>query len=383
MPRYIDTQQKFEELIRELKGSSVLCIDTEFMREKTYYAKLCLVQINNGSIQALIDAIQIEDLTPLAQLLTDENIVKVFHAGSQDIEVLYYATGVVPKNVFDTQIAAAVLGYQLQIGYGPLVLSVCNVSLPKAHGYTDWARRPLTGAQQKYAIDDVTYLLDVYRELESKLEKKGRASWLKADFEHLCNTSRFISDPRNMFEHVKHIGSLNRRQLAIAREVSAWRELEAQRLNKPRRWVLPDEAVIEISRKAPNSREALMEIRGLEGHLNKKQVKRILDCVVLGKKIPECELPRIKNKNRKGEPKVDAVINMMAALVDLRARENNVAPQALASRDELAKLAHGHKNESTLLQGWRKEMIGSELCKLLDGNIALKVCDGDICAVKN
>ena len=187
LSRFITTQSQLEELARELEGSSMLAIDTEFMREKTYYAKLCLLQLNNGTVSAIVDPLAVTDLSPLVPVLTDENCVKIFHAGTQDIAILHHETGVTPSPVFDTQVAASLLGYPLQVGYGPLVRSVCDVKLAKADSYTDWSKRPLTNSQIKYALDDVVYLPRVYECLRDELVGKGRLAWCERDFRALAD----------------------------------------------------------------------------------------------------------------------------------------------------------------------------------------------------
>lgn len=253
MSKYIQTAAELDALIEELKGSKFICIDTEFLREKTYFAKLCLIQVNNGDVSAIVDPLAIDDIKPFGVLLADHTITKVFHAGSQDIAILYHATGIMPSPVFDTQVAAALLGYPLQVGYGPLVRSMCGVRLAKADSYTDWARRPLSDNQVKYALDDVAYLPQMYEHMKASLSKKGRLEWLDADFKELTNPAKYDNEPREMWRRVKRVSSLSRQQLAIAREIAAWREQEAVKRNVPRKWVLSDEAIIEITRKAPST----------------------------------------------------------------------------------------------------------------------------------
>ncbi len=378
MERFIKTQDEFEQLIEDLKSSEILAIDTEFLREKNYYPKLCLIQINNGEIQALVDSITIHDLTSLADLLTDEKIMKIFHAGSQDVEVLYYATGVSPWPVFDTQLAASLLGYPLQVGYGPLVQSICGVKLAKADSYSDWSKRPLTKSQISYALDDVVYLPSVYKKLRAQLEEKGRLHWLDEDFRYLTDVSRFETDPRKMWRKLKRITSLNRKQLAIARELAAWREEDARARDLPRKRILSDEIIVEISRKAPRAKEQIMTIRGAE-NLNKRTINKALACVRTALALPPDEYPQLATYPR-GEVKLDGVVNLMAAIVELRAHQNDVATPALASKDELTRLAHGHHDDIDVLKGWRFEMVGKELLDLLDGKLSVRV-DNDKIAV--
>lgn len=377
MSRFVATPEELDQLVADLAGSELLAIDTEFLREKTYYAKLCLIQINNGDIQAIIDPLALKSLDALVPILTDPACTKVFHAGSQDIGILYHETGVMPAPVFDTQTAAALLGHPLQMGYGPLVKAMCDVKLAKADSYTDWSRRPLTKDQVRYALDDVVYLPEMYRMMTSELEERGRLSWLDEDFATLADPARYENVPEEMWRRVKRVSSLSRRQLAIARGVAAWRESEAMRRDIPRRWVMSDEAVVEIARKAPRDVDRLMEVRELNNRLSMRASREVLAAVKEARELPESELPRI-DRAPHGAHEIDGVVDLMAAVVEIRAKENDVAPPVLASKDDLSRLARGHRDDSALLMGWRYEMVGRELIDLLEGRLVLYVNDGAI-----
>ncbi len=370
MSRYIDSQSAFEDYCLELADSNLLAIDTEFLREKTYYAKLCLLQVNNGKTEAIIDPLALDDLTPFGALLAKKDMVKIFHAGSQDIDILYHETGVLPTPLFDTQVAAALLGKPLQIGYGPLVRDMCGVKLAKADGFTDWSRRPLTKTQLKYAIEDVEYLPRIYRSMVATLEKSNRLSWLDEEFAELRNPAKYDHEPREMWRHVKRISSLTRQQLAIVREVAAWRETEAKRRNVPRKWVIADEAIVEIARKEPNTSARLLEVRGLASRLSHKAVNQILEAVRKGVETPQEQLPK-KEHHDKGLHEADGIVDLMSALVSVRAAENGVAAPVLVNREELSKLARGHREDLGVLEGWRYQMVGKELESLLAGKLAL------------
>lgn len=377
MERFVTTQAQLDELARDLEGSRVLAIDTEFMREKTYFAKLCLLQLNNGTVSAIVDPLAVQDLSPLVPILTDGDCVKVFHAGSQDIAILYHETGVVPTPVFDTQVAASLLGHPLQVGYGPLVRALCDVRLAKADSYTDWAKRPLTKSQKKYALDDVIYLPDMYEKLRSELVSKGRLSWCERDFEELSNADNYEVDPREMWRRVKRVSSLSRGQLAIARELAAWRESEAIRRNTPRKWVMPDEAIIEIARKAPKSKETLFEVRGLSAKLNGRDVEKVLEAVRKARELPQDQWPRLE-KSPKGNAEADGSVALLSALLEARAGESDVAAPLIATHGDLSKLVHGHRDGLPLLSGWRYELAGKDLVDLLEGRLALYLDKGEI-----
>lgn len=375
--RYVETQTELEALVEDLKGSKILAIDTEFLREKTYYAKLCLIQINNGSIQAIIDPLSVHDLKVLAPIMTDEGCVKIFHSGSQDIDIIYHVIGVMPTPLFDTQMAAALMGFPLQVGYGPLVHAICGVKLAKADSYTDWSRRPLTDHQLKYALDDVVYLPEMYEYMTSKLEEQGRSTWLADDFVSLADPARYEIDPRDAWRKVKRVSSLSKPQLAVARELAAWREEEARRRNLPRKWIVPDEAIVEVARKSPKSIDRLMEVRGLNSKLTTKAARQVLDAVKRGRACEPADYPELPKRSG-GEPQVDGAVELMSAVVEVRAHSNGVAVPVLASHDDLAKLVHGRRNECEVMRGWRYEMVGRELCDVLDGKLALYIEDGEV-----
>ena len=375
--RYVETQTDLLKLIEDLQGSKILAIDTEFLREKTYYAKLCLIQVNNGSIQAIIDPLRVHDLTVLAPLMVEPSCVKIFHSGSQDLDVLYNAVGVMPDPIFDTQMAAALMGFPLQVGYGPLVHSLCGVHLAKADSYTDWSRRPLTTNQLKYALDDVVYLPQMYEYMTSKLAEQGRSSWLDDDFAKLANPAKYDNEPLDMWQRVKRVSSLSRPQLAVAREVAAWREREAMNRNIPRKWVIPDEAIVEISRKCPQSIDRLHEVRGLNTKLSTKASREVLEAVKRGRAYDPKDYP-VLPKRPSGEPEIDGAVDLLAAVVEVRARQNGVAVPVLASREELTRLVRGHRNECGVMQGWRRKMVGDELAALLDGKLSVHIESGSL-----
>ena len=289
--RYIDTQAGLEQLAADLEGSAVLAVDTEFLREKTYYPKLCLIQLNNEEIQAIIDPLAVRSLEPLVSIMANPSCVKIFHSGSQDIDILYHELGVMPTPLFDTQMAAALMGFPLQVGYGPLVQALCDVRLAKADSYTDWSRRPLTTNQLKYALDDVVYLPKMYHHMERTLAKQGRGSWLDADFARLADPAKYDNDPMDMWRKVKRVASLSHGQMAVAQELAAWREREAMERNIPRKWVIPDEALVEIARKSPKSIDRLMEVRGLNTKLTTKTARKVLEAVKRGREKDPKDYP--------------------------------------------------------------------------------------------
>lgn len=373
----VETDAQLKEFMARCAQSPYMAIDTEFLREKTYYAKLCLVQVAIAGEVAIIDPLGIKDLTVMAPCLVDPNILKIFHASSQDIEILYHETGVVPKPVFDTQVAAAVIGKIQQASYAALVQAFCGVSLPKKDSYTDWSRRPLRASQVEYAADDVTYLPKIYEAMKAELEEKGRMGWLDEAFEEISNPAKYEIDLRTRFRKLKRVNQLTARQMAAAREFAAWREERAQRANIPRKWVVSDEQIVEACRREARTLDDLYMVRGMREALKPADGRRVLACLKAGFECPEADLPSVRSSQR-NEANVDIAVDLMHAIVHLRARENRIATQTLAPQAELMKLARGHDEDCELLKGWRYRVVGKELCELLEGRFALRLADGNL-----
>jgi len=374
---YVRDDASLQALVESIRGADVIAIDTEFMREKTYFARLCLIQIATDDVVAAIDPFAVKDLGPLYELMRDDRTMKVFHAGSQDLEIFYRLMGEVPAPVFDTQIAATLAGLPTQVGYQQLIRSLVGVELDKAHTFTDWARRPLSEDQVDYALDDVRYLTRAYRTLSATLDKGGRRGWLAEDFDRMADPATYDVVPEEQFTRVKRASVLDRRSLAVLRELAAWRELEAQERDLPRRWLVSDESLVEMARRAPGSREALSAVRGVNEQVVRRSAEAMLAAVARGLALPEENLPRIaKRKRIHGE--VDELADLMSALVRLRAKEHDVAPTLLATRDDLERFAGGERDENPLGSGWRHTLVGAELEALLGGDIALTVSHGRV-----
>ena len=372
---YIATQENLAAFVERARSSSVLAIDTEFLREKTYYAKLCLLQMATDDEVVIVDPFEMDDLSVLAPLLTDERIVKLFHAAGQDLEIILREVGVLPRPVFDTQIAAALLGHTQQIGYAALVHAECGVSLKKIDSFTDWSRRPLSASQRDYAADDVVYLPRLYAGMRAALEEKGRLHWLDHDFEGLSDPARYEANERERFRRLKRVSQLSRRQLSAAREVAAWRELEAQRRDVPRKWVVTDEQIVEACKREARTIDELFMVRGLSDRLSTKDARAVVSLISSALSAPPDTWPEL-DRCGKSEPNVDAELDLMSALVRLRAKENGIAFPTLASHDDLARVARGYREGVDLLRGWRRAIVGEELLELLDGRLALSLDGG-------
>jgi len=371
---YIDTDDKLQAFCQRLSGVSWIALDTEFMRERTYYPQLCLIQIAIPDLAVCIDPLACTNLDVLMDVFYNESITKVVHSGGQDMEIFYHLRGSVPTPLFDTQIAAPLLGYPEQAGYAKLVAAITGTQLEKAHTRADWSHRPLNEAQQKYALDDVIYLCEIYLSLKSKLEQRDRLSWLEDDFAQLANKQRYENTPQLAWKRVKSIYKLKGNKLAVAQTLAEWREQTAQRDNKPRGWLIKDDVLSDIARQQPETMSQLGRIRGLNERIHKRYGQTILELIQSGKKNIAQVVPDF-SKTNKPDVRQEAIVDLLNAVVHLRAAEQELNPNQLASRKELQKLVMGEKNIE-ILQGWRHKLIGEELCAVLEGGLSISVSEG-------
>jgi ribonuclease D len=367
-------------MLDKIAGCRALAIDTEFMRDKTYHPLLCLVQCATDDEEFIIDPLSVKNLKALAPILTDERTVKVFHAGKQDRELIFSYCGVAASPVFDTQSAAPLLGMPQQVGYGTAVETFCGVKLKKLDSLTDWTLRPLSNRQIDYSLDDVRYLLPMYDKMRERLEERGRMHWLDAEFAAMSDPATFEKPESELWHKVKKANSLPRRKLVHVQSIAIWRERIAARRDIPRRWVLPDELVVEISRVEPTSTSELYRIRGTREKLTSSMAKDLVHLIERGKEAAPETWP-VKSKKKHANNGSDALADMLMGLVRVRAKEHDLAPQVLAVHDDLAALASGEREGLDLLEGWRYEIVGRELVGLLEGREMLKVENGTIVAV--
>jgi ribonuclease D len=369
---FIDTQQALDAFVARNRGADLLTLDTEFLREKTYYAQLCLLQIATGESEAIIDPFAPLDLKALIPLLTDEHITKVFHAGDQDRAILYQELGAVVRPVFDTQHAALLLGLPQQMSLIALVKRCCGVSLKKSESFSDWSQRPLTPTQLSYAADDVHYLPTVYKKMIGELTASGRLSWLDDDFRAMEDEDKYQVKSREVWRKLKGVSALRGSQLAAVREIAAWREQLAQKRNLPRKWILPDDLLVEIARREPDSLDALFHTRGLREKLGKKWAQEVLAAIAAAHQQPQSEWPVLERAPIRGTS-VTARLDLMNALLHHRAKKAHIASSFLASHDDLVRLAAGQRENLMVLKGWRRELLGNELLELLDGERSLSL----------
>ncbi len=356
-----------------------ITVDTEFMREKTYWPKLCLVQVAGGGMDdapdsaAAIDALAPGiDLKPLVALLDDPGVVKVFHAARQDLEIFYHLTGRLPKPVFDTQIAAMVCGFGDSVGYETLISALTKARVDKASRFTDWSARPLSERQIVYAIADVTHLRAAYEKLKRRLSTNGREAWLKEEMATLTTPATYAMDPADVYQRIKTRG--NRRFMAVLRELAAWREHEARRRDIPRNWVLRDEALVEIAHHAPKTAAALARTRGLGPKLAEGPAGAdILAAVAAGLALPEQECPEAEEKNDLPRG-IGPMAELLKVLLKMKSEESGVAQKLLASAADVDRIAaFGEDADVPAVHGWRREVFGEDALKLRRGEIALAV----------
>ncbi len=361
------------------QAAGPVALDMEFERERTYRAILQLVQLASADGElALVDPLAIEDLSPLWNMVADPAVEIVIHAGTQDMEIFYDHTQTVPHNLFDTQIASAMLGHGEQPGYADVVRRATNVRLKKGERTTHWDRRPLTPAQTEYALDDVRYLHEVRTKLRQELEQRGRLEWLREELAFYETTEQYVKDPRRLWMRVSRHRSLNLRQLGILRELAQWREEEAQGRNVPRNRVVADDVLIDLARRAPDQLSDLDALRRLHPKEKQRGGDAILAAVARGKACDDDDLPRLP-KARDEDRDLELTIDLLALYVRFRSRSAKMAASYLATKKDLARLVYSHYQEPDqpadvrLLNGWRYELIGQELVRLLDGNLGFTV----------
>lgn len=362
---YIDSAAALADLCQQLQGSPWITLDTEFLREKTYYPKLCLVQVANADVIACIDPLSIDDLEPFFALLRDPNTVKVLHAATQDLEIFYRLMGSVPAPLFDTQIAASLLGYGDQVGYGRLVEQFCKVQLDKSQSRTDWSRRPLLPRQIDYAADDVRYLRDIYHALSEELAHHGRTEWLTKDFDDLASGSKYDPDPVNAWRKVKQHGRLRGVQLAVLQQLAEWRDGKAMEKDKPRKWIASDDLLIDLARSMPKTLEDLSSLRTAEAGFVRHRGKFILDLVQNARNTPKSEWPKLKDYVPLSANQ-DAQLDYLMAAAKLKASEHQITLSSLVSRKQLEALLQGDEDVA-VMKSWRYTLLGEDLAAILKG----------------
>ncbi|HZH45704.1 MAG TPA: ribonuclease D [Roseococcus sp.] len=372
-PRLITRSEDLAQLCEALRREPFVTVDTEFMRERTYYPELCVVQLAGEHGVAVVDA-QAEgmDLAPLGDLLADPAVVKVFHAARQDVEIFLLRFGAVPAPMFDTQVAAMVAGFGDQASYDSLVRALAGASIDKAHRFSDWGARPLSPAQIAYAAADVTHLRTVYLRLREKLMEEGRLDWVAQEMDALLEPAGYVTEPENAWERLRP-KSNNRRFLGVLRAAAAWREAEAQRIDIPRGRLVKDETLLELAATAPSTPDELARARGIsEGFARGKSGAALLAAIAASKTLGEDELP-LPLEARRGAGASPALVALLKVLLAASAEAHHVAPKLLADTEDLERLASESEPDVRALSGWRREVFGEDALALKTGQLALGV----------
>ncbi|MEA1071325.1 ribonuclease D [Sphingomonas sp. LY160] len=376
----ITTSDALAALIQRMSTHDFVAVDTEFMRENTYWPELCLLQIATPDEAAAIDPMATDlDLTPLLDLLVEnDEVLKVFHAGGQDLEIIHNLTGKVPVPLFDTQISAMALGYGEQIGYSNLVESVLGHTLDKGARFTDWSRRPLDKRQIDYAIADVTHLATIFPKLVAKLKKTGRGAWLDEEMERLADPSSFAFPPEDAWKRLK-LPSRNPAVLGRLKALAAWRETEARGKNLPRGRIVKDDTLADIAGHPPKTQEDLGKVRGLSaGWRNNDIGARMMAALAKSAPLGPEDLPD-REPRRPGLTKDAALVSdLLKLLLKIRAKEAGVAAKLIARSDELESLAAGVREQLNILSGWRFDEFGRDALDLVEGRIGFATENGKL-----
>ena len=375
----ITKSDELKALVDRLSEQSFVAVDTEFMRENTYWPDLCLIQVASSDEAAAIDPKADIDLKPLLSLFVEnQDVLKVFHAGGQDLEIIHNLTGKVPHPLFDTQVAAMALGHGEQIGYSNLIESLLGHSLDKGARFTDWSRRPLDKRQIDYAIADVTHLAAIFPRMVDKLKKSGRGAWLDEEMERLANPSTFAFEPKDAWKRLK-LPSRNPAVLGRLKALAAWRETEARSKNLPRGRIVKDDTLTEIVLHPPKSQDDLGRVRGLSAGWRTNDIgARLIAAIGSAKPLDQGELPD-REPRRPGLTKDGVLVSdLLKLLLKIRAKESGVAPRLIARSDELEALAAGVRKGLNILDGWRYQEFGKDALDLVEGRLAFAIENGKL-----
>lgn len=380
--QFITTTDMLAEACSRLAIHPFVTIDTEFLRESTYFPILCVVQMASAEEAVVVDALAPGiDLDPFFRLMADERVLKVFHAGRQDIEIVWHRAGLIPRPVFDTQIAAMVLGYGDSISYDQLVQRITGDHLDKSHRFTDWSRRPLTQAQIAYAISDVTHLRDVYLALSADLDVRGRTEWVREEMEVLTSPDTYRLDPESAWQRLR-TRVRKPKELAVLIEVAGWREREARARDVPRGRVLKDEVIGDIAVQAPTTLDKLASLRSLpKGFERSRWGEAILEAVARGLARDLKSLPRIE-KARSAANGGAAIVELLKVLLRMTAERHAVAAKVIATIEDLDRIAADDDADVAALRGWRRELFGENALALKHGSLALAIERGRVVAVE-
>ncbi|NZD51706.1 ribonuclease D [Rhizobium leguminosarum] len=372
----IETTADLAAACKELAKSDFITIDTEFLRETTFWPELCLIQMASPTTEVLVDPLAKGiDLAPFFELMADTKVLKVFHAARQDIEIIFNRGNLIPHPIFDTQVAAMVCGFGDSVSYDQLVSRIKNVHIDKSSRFTDWSRRPLSDKQLDYALADVTHLRDVYLSLKAELDREGRTSWLSEEMDILESRETYDMHPDDAWQRLK-MRLRKPQELAILKYVAAWREREARARNVPRSRVLKDDAIYEIAQQQPKDTEALGRLRTIpKGWERSTSGAAVIEAVNTALALPKADMPHAPRQAQAPEGAA-AAVELLKVLLKLISEKHGVAPKVIANSEDLDKIAaEGEKAEVAALHGWRRDLFGEPALQLIHGAIALRFVD--------
>ncbi len=382
--RVIVTTVELEAFCGALAGEDFISVDTEFLRETTYYPKLCLIQVAGETEQALIDPLADGiDLASFYQLMADTRTLKVFHAARQDVEIMLRQSGKVPSPIFDTQIAAMVCGFGDQVGYEAIARKIASASIDKSSQFTDWSRRPLSAKQMAYALSDVTHLRVIYRSLRQQIEKEQRGSWLAGELADLADAESYSTDPEAAWQRIK-ARIQSKKQLATLMEIAAWREREAQRKDVPRGRVLKDDAVGEIAIQVPRTREALSQLRLLpRGYADNSTGAAILEAVERGLARDPDTIPAPRGRYEAVPPVAEALAEILKLALKIVSQNSQVAPKLLANSSDIEAFALDETADVPFMHGWRRTAFGDTALAIKQGKAVIGMSGGKVAILQS
>lgn len=364
----VDTGNALQDFLADIPAGGTIALDTEFMRERTYYAQLCLVQLAVGERIVCIDPLALDDLGALWRRLADRDTLILLHAGRQDLEVIFQASGTIPAPVFDTQLAAALCGYGDQVGYANLVKDVLGITLDKSMTRADWSRRPLSQDALDYAADDVRHLHALYEHLAARLRELGRESWLKPEHEALTDVAQYEPDPAHAWRRIRAAAKLKAREIAVLAALAEWREREAIRSNRPRKWLLKDDVLVFMAQRPPRTLAELIAVRGIEEGFASRHGETLLGLIDNARQsAPPPDLPKMRDRLT---PTQEAQADLLMAALKAIAARNKLAAASIANRKEIERLVRGDR-DIDLMRGWRRAAAGEMLLEVLEGRLAL------------
>jgi ribonuclease D len=369
----IETTADLAAACKELAKSDFITIDTEFLRETTFWPELCLIQMASPTVEVLVDPLAKDiDLAPFFELMANPDVLKVFHAARQDIEIIFNRGNLIPHPIFDTQVAAMVCGFGDSVSYDQLISRTKNVHIDKSSRFTDWSRRPLSDKQLEYALADVTHLRDAYLYLKAELEREGRASWLREEMDVLESRETYDIHPDDAWQRLK-LRLRKPQELAILKYVAAWREREARSRNVPRSRVLKDDAIYEIAQQQPKDTEALGRLRTIpKGWERSATGGAVLEAVNTALALPRSEMPHVPRQAQPPEGAA-AAVELLKVLLKLISEKHGVAPKVIANSDDLDRIAaEGETADVAAMNGWRRDLFGEPALQLIRGEIALR-----------